>query len=146
VTRERRAAGLVLSLVVALGCAGPRAGQPPGQAPGSTPAAWELERDGALENRGVARVERIGTRWALTVLCDGIHSTYLDDTALDLASFAGRHVRARYRYVDRRNPDTRCVMEPCPPAVERRIHLITVAVIAAGAEAAAASAKTCRTG
>ena len=115
-------------------------------APQSAPsAAWERAVDGAFEHRGVGKIERIGSRWALTVLCTGTHSTYLDDTKLDLASYDKRFVRARYRYIDRTVPDPRCVKAPCRNITERRIALDKVTVVDVTPEQAAQSTRECST-
>jgi hypothetical protein len=105
------------------------AGQPtnaspmaPAAAP-TEPAAWEQLVDGALENKGLAQVERLGTRWVLNVFCGGTHATYPDDTALDLAHYSNGFVHARYKYVNRTFNDPKCFRAPCSPVRERRIAL-----------------------
>jgi hypothetical protein len=87
------------------------------------PAAWERRIGDVYENRGLARVERIGQLWMLTIFCNGTHSTYLEPSRIDPASYAKGYVAAQYRYVDRENRDPRCVQAPCSPITERRIVL-----------------------
>jgi hypothetical protein len=127
---------LVLTMSCATGATAPQ--------PGSA-AAWERMVDGLFEHRGVGKIERIGSRWALTVLCTGTHSTYLDDTTLDLPSYDKRFVRARYRWVDRTIPDPRCVKAPCRAVTERRISLEKVTVVDVTPEQAAESTRACST-
>lgn len=85
-------------------------------------APWEQLVSITFQNRGVAKVEKLGARWVLTVACDGVHSTYIDDTTFDLESFSKGYVSARYHYVDRA-VEVQCVRAPCPPITERRIFL-----------------------
>jgi hypothetical protein len=84
---------------------------------------WERRVQDAFENRGIAKVEQIATRWALTVMCGGTHSTYLDDTTIDLARYARGYVSARYTWVVRTVTDPKCPKAPCGPFTERRIAL-----------------------
>ena len=86
------------------------------------PSSWESRSGDYYENRGLARIERVGKEWALTILCNGEHTTYLEPTAIDPARFAGTTLLARYRYVERRR-DVQCVQGPCDPTTERRIAL-----------------------
>ena len=111
---------------------------------GPAPAAWERATGESLENRGIARVERIGARWALTVHCSGTHTTYLDATSLDLERYARGFVHARYKYVDRTIPDPKCVLAPCANVTERLIALEQLTAVNATAEDAARSARECQ--
>ena len=87
------------------------------------PAAWERRIGDRYENRGLARVERLGQLWMLTILCSGVHSTYLEPSQIDPAPFEKGYVAAQYRYVDRENKDVQCIQPPCAPVTERRIAL-----------------------
>lgn len=109
------------------------------------PAAWERLVDGAFENKGIARIERVGQRWALTILCAGPHTTYLDSSSIDLAAYEKGHVQARYRYVERSIPDPKCVAAPCAPILERLIALDKVTPVAATPEQASQIARDCTT-
>lgn len=86
------------------------------------PNAWERPAGTSFAHRGLARIERINTRWALTVLCHGQHSTYLEPGDVDHVPLADRYVQARYHYVDVASAAV-CVRGPCPPASERRLVL-----------------------
>jgi hypothetical protein len=114
---------------------------PSGPPPG--PAAWERQEGDAFENRGVAKVQQIGTRWALTVMCSGIHTTYLDDTKIDVAAYVKGYVNARYRWVTRTVTDVKCPVMPCGPVRERRIALERLTVAAVTAQRADELAKDC---
>ena len=108
-------------------------------------AFWEqAAENGSFVNRGPARIDRVGNRWALSVLCSGTHTTYLDDTTIDLQSYTKGFVRARYRYVERDVPNPRCVQAPCGPITERRIALEELTVDPISAADAEARAKSCR--
>jgi len=106
-------------------------------------AAWERVVEGSYENRGLARIEKVGNRWALTVLCNGTHTTYIDDTKLDLASHAGSYVNARYKYAERTIDDPKCFRAPCGPVRERRIALERLTAVTATPEAARDAARQC---
>ena len=106
-------------------------------------APWERLVDGAYENRGVAQVERIGDRWALSVLCDGTHTTYLDDTAIVLTPYLTEYVKARYRYVERTLDNVRCIQAPCGPVVERRIALERLTRVSVAPEEARSQVTKC---
>ena len=93
-----------------------------GPATEKPPDPWERRVGQSYEPRGLARIERIGTRWALTVVCRGQHSIYLEPGAVDHLPLADRYVRARYHYVDTAAAAA-CVRGPCPPASERRLVL-----------------------
>ncbi len=86
------------------------------------PAAWETRAQDIYENRGLARIERIGQQWALTILCRGEHTTYLEPSSIDPTRFAKQTVSARYRYVERTR-EVQCLKPPCDPVTERRILL-----------------------
>lgn len=118
------------------------ASQAPSGAPG-TPAAWERQDGDAFENRGVAKLQQIGPRWALTVMCSGIHTTYLDDTKIDLTAYAKGYVNARYRWVTRTVTGVKCPVMPCGPVRERRIALERLTVASVTAERADQLAKDC---
>jgi hypothetical protein len=141
--------------IAALACApsaqhaGVRPDEPARQSPEERPgparpaAAWERAVEGSYENRGLARIEKVGNRWALTVLCNGTHTTYIDDTKLDLASHAGSYVNARYKYAERTIDDPKCFRAPCGPVHERRIALERLTAVAATPEAAREAARQC---
>jgi hypothetical protein len=113
------------------------------RAPGRA-ASWERVVDDAFENKGIARLEQLGRRWALTVLCSGTHTTYLADTTVNPADFAKGYVQARYRYVERTVPDPKCVRAPCGPVIERLVALDKVTPVAATPEQAAEIARDCK--
>ena len=75
-------------------------------------------------------IDAIGRRWALTILCDGEHTVYVDETTeFELQQYRERFVQAHYVYVERTVPDPRCIRAPCGPVVEHRLKLITLAVV-----------------
>jgi hypothetical protein len=109
----------------------------------ATPAPWEQVVSMTLQNRGVAKVEKLGARWMLTIACDGVHSTYIDDTKLDLDRFSKGYVTARYHYVTR-TVKVQCVKAPCPPTPERRVSLERLEKAVASAADEQASSRQCR--
>ncbi len=151
----RRAAPRVAAIaltVAACAAAPPAAVPPPPAVPAQTapPAigaptdlrSWELQVGEARENRGLAKVEKIGSRWMLTVLCSGTHSTYLDDTALDLDTYSKGYVSARYRWVTRM-VKVQCVKAPCDPQPELRLALERLTVVDATETRAQELTKNC---
>jgi hypothetical protein len=109
-------------------------------------AAWERRTGDGFENRGVAKVAQVGNRWALTVYCDGVHTIYLDETAIKPAEYQAAYVQARYHYVMRPGPEPRCVREPCIAAPERLIALDRVTRLTATKADAEAQSKHCTSG
>jgi hypothetical protein len=109
----------------------------------NTPAEWERLAEGAFENKGVARIERLGDRWVLSVVCRGTHTTYLDETSIDLTQYADRYVSARYHYVERTVPDPKCFRAPCGPIRERRLSLERVTVLPITVQAAREKGRRC---
>jgi hypothetical protein len=105
-------------------------------------APWERLVDGAIENQGVAQIERFGTRWVLTVQCHGTHQTYLDDQSQPPTQYVDRYLRARYHYVDR-TVKVSCVRPPCAPVRERRISIETITVLPLTSEQALTAARQC---
>lgn len=98
--------------------------EPPVTVPVSPePAAWERRVGDRYENLGLAQVERLGPMWMLTILCRGVHSTYLEKSPVDPSSYVKGYVVAQYRYVDRQNQNVACVQGPCGPVTERRVVL-----------------------
>jgi len=89
----------------------------------SQPVQWERVVGGAYENRGIARIERLGERWVLSVWCQGTHSTYLESTTEDLKQYSDRFLRVQYRYVEREMADPKCLRAPCSPLRERLISI-----------------------
>ena len=132
--------------VASCSSAPPAAEAPPPQAP-QPPAApvakWERQVGAGFENRGVAKVERLGPRWMLTVMCDGTHSTYLDDTKIDLNNYARGFVNARYTWVTRQ-VDVKCPAAPCPRVNERRIALEQLTPVTMTDDRARELARTCK--
>jgi hypothetical protein len=107
-------------------------------------AEWERLVGRQYENKGIARIERLGDRWVLAVWCRGIHTTYLDDTDLDLARHQDRFVSVRYEYVDRIVQNPKCVRAPCPAVTERRIRLDRITAIEITREQADERARQCK--
>ena len=145
--RLRRVSLVAAVAVMVVACASmpPPADRPGPQAPAPAPAAvmkWERAAGGAFENRGVAKVEPLGPRWMLTVMCGGTHSTYLDDTTIDLARYAKGYVSARYTWVTRK-VSVQCPVAPCGQVNERRIALERLTVVSVTAEQAQAMAREC---
>ena len=105
---------------------------------------WERGVGASFENRGVAYVEQVNERWTLRVECRGTHVTYLDATSIDLASYRGEPLRARYRWVDRVEPDPRCIRQPCTNITTRVIVLESLDRLGASETAAAQMASSCR--
>jgi hypothetical protein len=115
----------------------------PPQTPAPVTAGWERQVGSAFENRGVAKVERLGPRWMLTVLCNGTHSTYLDDPKIDVNRYAKGYVNARYNWVTRQVA-VQCPVAPCPPVSERRIALEQLTAVDITEERAREFARSCK--
>ncbi len=131
--------------LVAWSCAAPQglaAPQGPSLA-GGTLAPYEQIAGAAIENKGIARFERFGDRWVLTILCKGVHSIYLDDTAIDLNQYGAGYVSVRYQYVVR-TVDVQCVRAPCPPVQERRVVLERVTPLTLSPEQAKQRERDCQ--
>ncbi len=107
-------------------------------------AEWERVVRGRYENKGIARIEKIGDRWVLSVWCRGTHTTYLDDTAFDLTRYQELFVAVRYGYVDRSVPNPKCVRAPCPPVTERRILLDQITPVPITREQADERSQQCK--
>src|SRR5262245_10586440 len=84
-----------------------------------------VRRVGALyETRTQATIDKLGKRYALTVHCNGVHTIYVRVPAkVDLEAFVGKSVRARYRYVNEKDPSPKCLREPCPPVTLRLVEI-----------------------
>jgi hypothetical protein len=137
---------VLVLLLVMVSCAAAQRGAPPEVRPlplGDIVAPWERLVAGAYENRGLAQVERLGNQWVLTVRCDGTHSTYINDTGIDLSKYNKTYVSARYRYVERTALDARCVKGPCAPVRDRRIALERLTAVTATEEDARLMARAC---
>jgi len=87
------------------------------------PVQWERVVRDAYENKGVARIERLGERWILSVWCRGTHSTYLDSTTEDLNRYSDLFLRVQYSYVEREVTDPKCLRAPCSPLRQRLISI-----------------------
>jgi hypothetical protein len=105
-------------------------------------SAWEKQVGDDFENRGVAQIEKIGTKYALSILCDGTHSTYLDKTQMKIKLYLNKFLRVKYRYVERMKKVT-CIQAPCTPVQERLIALRTVTVLPLTQDEAEQVSKTC---
>lgn len=146
-SRSNSVPALVAAVALMVSCAAQRGPQSPTDIrplPVDNPASWERIVDGAFENKGVAQVERLGRQWLLTVMCNGTHATYIDDTGLDLSTYGDAYLHVRYRYVERTNADVRCVKEPCPPSRERRVAIERVTRLTTTPDEAGELARTCR--
>ena len=142
-------AALMLFMLLMVPCVVAQRGNPPqvqSLPVGDSVARWEHIVRGAYENKGLAKVERIGDRWVLNVMCDGTHATYLEDIEMDLASYSKGYVSARYHYVEHTINDPKCLRAPCPAVHERRIALERLTIVTASPEQARerASAGQCR--
>jgi len=135
---------LFLAFAIASAAVSAQRGAPaPGSAVVKAPEAWERRTDESFENRGLAQVERVGQRWALTILCRGRHSVYLEPGDVDPALYSKAYIQARYRYVDRVNENVACVRAPCAPVTERRILLERVDLVAPSETAVRAAVDRC---
>lgn len=136
--------GCALALLAA-GCASASANQTPAQNPTPAPRTmpWERAVDGGFENKGIATIDQMGSRWVLTVRCAGTHVTYLDETPVDLKNYNGAYVRARYHWVDRTLVDPRCVVPPCRDIKQRLIVIDTLEKQAVTPEQVKEQAATC---
>jgi len=109
----------------------PGFGVRPAFAEGFLPSRCEGRAGDLYETRGPASLEKLGDRYVLTVRCDGVHQIYVRGApGVQLEPFLGKPVRARYRYVEEVNPQTRCVRAPCPPGTERLLEIAAIEVVA----------------
>jgi protein SCO1 len=94
--------------------------------PGFLPAECEA-RSGELRGAVVAsRIDKLGTRYVLTVSCKGTHSLYLARAQpFDVATMLGQPLCVRYRYVDEPRAPMPCLRPPCPDR-ERVLELAEV--------------------
>ena len=104
---------------------GPAVAAEPAPTEGTVLPAKCVRRVGALyETRAQATIDKPGKRYALTVRCNGVHTIYVRvPAAVDLEAFVGKSVRARYRYVNEKDPLAKCLREPCPPATLRLVEI-----------------------
>jgi len=110
----------------------------------NVPVQWERAVRGTYENKGVARIERLGERWTLSVWCRGTHSTYLDDTTEDLNRYANLFVTVRYSYVTRETADPKCLRGPCSPFRERLISIRRITPLKISVEEARKRDRECK--
>lgn len=84
---------------------------------------WERQTPAGIEHLGIAKIERIGERPALTVRCGVSHSVYLAEPLLESALETGSYIRATYHYVSRPMVNVRCPLPPCDIPTERLVVL-----------------------
>ena len=120
-----------LSLLPACGTHGSplTAGVPPAEDDGGQkgffPARCEQRVGDLYEIRMPATIDPIGSRFVLTVSCEGTHRIYLKSSmSIDFASIVGVSICARYRYVEHPLPNTPCVRAPCPDVIERVLDIV----------------------
>lgn len=83
-------------------------------------APWEEKVGDLYATRGVAKVEKVGTRYVLTTYCAGAHSVYAEGgEGVTLDSYLGVVARFHYSYITRVNTKIRCVRAPCEPTTEK---------------------------
>ena len=84
--------------------------------------SWEREiSPGVYENLGVSKIERLGSQYALTTYCSGIHSIFIhENSQFDLARYTRMYVRVHYRHVEETR-HVQCVKAPCPPIKETTV-------------------------
>lgn len=86
--------------------------------------AWERQTPAGIEHLGIAKIERIGDRPALTVRCGVSHSVYLAEPLSPSAVETGSsYIRATYHYVSRPMANVRCPLPPCDTPTERLVVL-----------------------
>ena len=108
-------------------------GSPLAFAGGLLPDHCERRVDDLYEARGLTTVDNLAGRYVLTIRCRGVHQIYVRvPSAIELESFIGKSVRARYRYVDQENAASRCVRAPCPPASERVLDIVELEEVPVG--------------
>jgi len=107
-----------------------RFGAVPVSSEGVLPPQCERQRGEEYETSGAASLEKLGNRFVLTVRCEGVHRIYARGApGVQLEPFLGKPVRARYRYVEEVNPQTRCARAPCPPVSERLLEIAAIEVL-----------------
>src|SRR5262245_49391564 len=109
-----------LSLLAACGTHGspPTTGVPSAEDDGAQkgffPARCEQRVGDLYEIRMPATIDPFGSRFVLTVACEGTYRSYLkSSTSIDFASIVGLPICVRYRYVEQRLQNTPCVRAPC---------------------------------
>jgi hypothetical protein len=97
----------------------------PAQPEGGKPAdPWERRVGRSYENRGIAKIEQLGGRWALTIECSGTHSIYIDESSGPISpGLLNQPVRVRYRYIERAIDNPRCGILPCA-SVRQKLAVI----------------------
>ncbi len=109
-----------------------------------TPQLWETRARGMYENRGVAVIEKLGTRHVLTIYCDGVHRVYLHNTQrVHVEKYQSKFVRVGYTYVDVTHAAVKCIKPPCGPFTERRILVQDIEKVSVSEEARARFESTC---
>lgn len=90
------------------------------------PPRCEQRTDDLYRTLVASKIEQLGTRYVLTVSCEGTHSIYLKPSqAIDFAALLGQPICARYRYVDQLRPRMPCLRPPCPET-ERVLDIVEV--------------------
>lgn len=93
---------------------------------GFLPPRCEQRVDDLYRTLVASTIEELGTRYVLTVSCDGTHSIYLKPSqAIDFAKLLGWPICPRYRYVDQLRPRMPCLRPPCPET-ERVLDIVEV--------------------
>jgi hypothetical protein len=105
---------------------------PPGTSQAATgtatflPPQCEQRADDLYRTLVASRIAQLGTRYVLTISCEGTHSIYLKPSqAIDFAALLGQPICARYRYVDQLRPRMPCLRPPCPET-ERVLDIVEV--------------------
>lgn len=89
--------------------------------PFAKPKYWEILNKGAFQNRGIAKIEKLGKEYVLTVYCEGTHRVFIHHPKnFNLEYFSGQFVQARYTYGDIKK-EIQCIKKPSKPVTLRKI-------------------------
>lgn len=107
------------------------------------PNFWEILEEGVFQNRGIARIDKLGKEYVLTVFCKGIHRVFIQQhKKIHLKEYSGHFVHARYTYgeVIKR---VKCINAPCNPITERKLFIQQLEKIVGSEEMRAQFEATC---
>ncbi len=94
------------------------------------PAPWEQQIGAVYENKGIAKIEKVGVRYVLTTYCQGIHSIYAKaSTEVQLNDYEGKFVQVRYKYIEEINTNIQCVTAPCEPVAEKIALIVALTAV-----------------
>ncbi len=93
------------------------------------PKFWEIQHQGEFQNRGIARIDKLGNEYVLTVFCKGVHRVFIHQhKKINLEEFLGQFVQVQYTYGDVKK-QVRCIKAPCNPITERKLIIQDLEIV-----------------